>query len=293
MILRCTAGREGKLLSFLRRELEMSSGLVSRLKFKNAYFVDGEPAYTDRKILPGQEITVVIEETPQEEFEAEHEPIRVLYEDESLLFVDKPAGLVVHPTWNRLTGTLLNRVKGYYEETGQHCAIHPVNRLDRDTMGIVLLAKNSHVHARLYEMQLAGKFQKTYRALCMGRPPKDEGVIDLPIRRCEGYTILREIHPEGQVARTEYRLVEERDGVSLVELSPITGRTHQLRLHCLAGSFPMLGDPQYCTEESRALSEKLGLVGQQLAAVRLELTHPMTEKPVSVTSFSQIFLPEG
>ena len=125
-----------------------------------------------------------IVEEPQAEFEAENLPLSVLYEDESLLFVDKPAGMVVHPTWNRLTGTLLNRVKGYYEKTGQLSAIHPVNRLDRDTCGIVLLAKNSHVHALLYEMQLAGRFRKTYRALCAGRPEKSEGTIDLPIRRC-------------------------------------------------------------------------------------------------------------
>ena len=232
-------------------------------------------------------------ETPQEEFEAEHLPLHVLYEDESLLFVDKPAGMVVHPTWNRLTGTLLNRVLGYYEETGQNCAIHPVNRLDRDTRGIVLLAKNSHVHALLYEMQLAGKFQKTYHALCAGTPKSAEGIIDLPIRRCEGYTMLREIHPEGQNALTEYRLLEEGRGMSLVELSPITGRTHQLRLHCLASGFPILGDPQYQTEESRVLSAKYGYEGQQLAAVRLSFPHPMTGKDINVASFSQIFLPNG
>ena len=176
MILRHVAAREGKLLSFLRRELSMSSGLVSRLKFQNAYFVDGQPAFTDKVILPGQEITVRIAETRPEEFPAEHLPLDIVYEDEALLALDKPPGMVVHPTWNRLTGTLLNRVLGYYEETEQACAVHPVNRLDRDTVGIVLLAKNSYIHSLLYRMQLAGKFQKTYHALCLGTPPAAEEV---------------------------------------------------------------------------------------------------------------------
>lgn len=293
MILRHIADREGKLLSFLRRELSMSSGLVSRLKFQNAYFVDGVPAYTDRLVLPGQEITVRITETPTEEFPAERLPLEIVYEDEALLVLDKPSGMVVHPTWNRLTGTLLNRVLGYYEETGQACAVHPVNRLDRDTRGIVVLAKNSHIHALLYEMQLAGKFHKIYHALCHGRPPAEEGEIDLPIRRCEGYTMLREIHPEGQEALTRYRLLEEKDGLCRMELSPVTGRTHQLRVHCLAAGMPMLGDSQYFTEESRRVSEALGLCGQQLAAVRLSFPHPMTGNLLEFHAFHDIFLPNG
>ncbi len=293
MTLHHVAQREGKLLSFLRRELQMSSGLVSRLKFQNAFFVDGQPAYTDKAVLPGQEIAVILREKRTEEFQPENLPLDIVYEDEALLAVDKPAGLVVHPTWNRLTGTLLNRVLGYYEKTNQDCDIHPVNRLDRDTRGIVLLAKNSHVHALLYEMQLAGKFQKTYRALCAGLPPAEEGEIDLPIRRCEGYTMLRQVHPEGQQALTRYRLLEEKDGLCRMELSPITGRTHQLRVHCLAMGFPMLGDPQYFTEESRRLSEKYGFYGQQLAAVKLCLPHPMTKNLLEIHAFHDIFLPDG
>ena len=271
----------------------MSSGLVSRLKFQNAYFVDGESAFTDRKVLPGQEICVVIREQRQAEFQAEQLPLDILYEDEALLVLDKPAGMVVHPTWNRLTGTVLNRVLGYYEKTGQDCAIHPVNRLDRDTQGILLLAKNSHVHGLLYAMQIRGRFEKTYHALCLGRPEAPEGIICQPIRRAGEMTMLREVHPQGQEAVTRYRLLEEKDGLSLMELSPVTGRTHQLRVHCLFSGFPILGDPQYCTEESRSLSEKLGLTGQQLAAVKLCFPHPMTGQLLEIAAFRDIFLPTG
>lgn len=293
MVLRCTAQREGKLLSFLRRELKMSSTLVSRLKFQNAYFVDGEPAFTDRKVHIGQEIEVHILENRPTEFQAEDFPISVLYEDEAILVVDKPAGMVVHPTWNRLTGTLLNGVLGYYEKTGQNCAVHVVNRLDRDTRGIVLFAKNAHVHALLYDMQVKGQFEKTYHALCCGAPQGEEGEIVLPIRRCEGYTMLREIHEDGIFAHTRYRVLEKREGLSLLELSPVTGRTHQLRLHCLASGFPMVGDLQYCTQESQEISKKLGLVGQELCAVKLTFPHPMTGEALTVQSKQDIFLPNG
>ena len=291
MILRHTATREGKLLSFLRRELQMSSALVSRLKFKNAYFVDGQPAFTDRKVLPGQEITVKMEESPQEEFLPEDLPLTVLYEDEALLLVDKPAGLVVHPTWNRLTGTLLNRVAGYYLRTGQSCAVHPVNRLDRDTRGVVLLAKNAHVHALLYRLHLAGAFQKTYHALCCGRPPEQEGECSAPICRAGEMTMLRQVREDGQRALTRYKVLREQDGISLLELSPVTGRTHQLRVHCQYLGCPILGDPQYMTEESRELSRRLGLFTQELCAVRLSFPHPMTGERLTVESKQDIFLP--
>ena len=291
MILRHTAAREGKLLSFLRRELHMSSGLVSRLKFCGRFFVDGEIAHTDRKITPGQEITVHIEESRPTEFTPEHTPITILYEDEAILAVDKPAGTIVHPTFYRTEGTLLTQILGYYERTNQNCGIHTVNRLDRDTQGIVLFAKNSHVHGLCYDMQLAGQFQKTYRALCLGTPDPLAGEISLPIGRVDGGSLLRKIDPAGQEARTTYRTLETRDGMSLVELSPITGRTHQLRLHCLAMGFPILGDPQYHTDESRALGEKLGYTYQQLCATELVIPHPLTKTPLKITAKQDIFLP--
>lgn len=289
MTLRCTAARQGKLLSFLRRELEMSSGLVKRLKFQNCFFVDGEPAHTDKVIVPGQEITVVIRERPMEDFIPEHTPLAVLYEDESLLAVEKPAGVIVHPTFHRTTGTLLTQVLGYYEETGQACAVHPVNRLDRDTCGVVLLAKNSHVHGLCYDLQLAGQFRKTYHALTCGAPPAESGICDLPIARVDGGSLLRKIDPEGKPSVTEYRVLARQEENCLLELHPVTGRTHQLRLHCLALGCPILGDPQYCTPESRAASAALGLTVQQLCAVELTFPHPMTGETVTIRAKRDIF----
>ena len=292
MLLTHKADRKGKLLSFLRRELKLSSGLIGHLKYENCFFVDGKPAYTDLPVLPGQTITVKIEESRPAEFTPEYTEISIVYEDEYLLAVDKPAGVIVHPTFYRTSGTLLTQVLGYYEKTGQDCGIHFVNRLDRDTCGVVLLAKNAYIHALLYDAQLAGDFDKTYHAVCVGVPEKAEGEIDLPIGRVDGGSLLRKIDEQGQSALTRYRLLESRDGLSLMELMPVTGRTHQLRLHCLSLGIPILGDPQYNTEQSKALSARYGLTVQQLCAEKLCLHHPLSGELLTLKAKHTIFLPE-
>ena len=144
MELRCTAERETRLLSILRRELQLSSTLVRRLKSCGAYTVNGEPAHTDRLVRPGDVVRVCLDE-PRPDYPAEDGPLSILYEDEALLAVDKPQGMLVHPAVSRQTGTLANRLLGYYDRTAQACAVHPVSRLDRDTFGVVLLAKNADV----------------------------------------------------------------------------------------------------------------------------------------------------
>lgn len=140
MQLRCTASREGKLESFLRRELSMSSSLVSRLKWQDALLVNGEAVHTNHPVHPGDAVAVRLEETV-EGFEPEEMALSVLYEDEALIALDKPAGMLTHPSPSRNDGTLANGLLAYYRASGQKCGIHPVSRLDRDTFGVVLLAK--------------------------------------------------------------------------------------------------------------------------------------------------------
>ena len=180
MVLSHRAEREGKLLTFLRGELGLSSGLVKRLKWQNAFYLDGVPVHTDARVRPGQEITVKIEEAP-EGFLPQALPIDILYEDESLIALDKPAGQLVHPSPRKNDGTLANALLGYYVETNQPCGIHPVTRLDRDTFGVVLLAKNAHIHAKLCQMMKDGQIHKTYLAAVYGCPNKSAGEISLPV----------------------------------------------------------------------------------------------------------------
>lgn len=283
MELRCTAPRNAKLLSILRQELSMSSTLVKRLKYKNAYRVNGVPARTDYPVRIGDTVTVLLDE-PAPVYPAEAGELHILFEDDSLIAVDKPAGMMVHPSSACNTGTLANRLTAYYQATGQHCAVHPVSRLDRDTFGVVLLAKNAHVHALMCAQSKAGAMEKTYHALVCGVPPFQESVLSAPIARKAPPSLLRCIREDGKEARTRCRLLETDGRLSLLALQPLTGRTHQLRVHCAHFGFPILGDPQYGTDASRAMSDQFGLSHQQLCAVRLAFFHPMTRKTVEIRS---------
>ena len=283
MELTCISQRDAKLLSILRRELALSSGLVKRLKYRGAFTVNGEVAHTDHPVKIGDTVRVRLDEdTP--DYPAEDGELHILYEDEALIAVDKPAGMLVHPSFSRNTGTLANRLLGYYQKTGQPCAVHPVSRLDRDTFGIVLLAKNAHIHAKLCAMSKSGAIEKTYRALVFGCPPECEGLIDAPIARASETSLLRCIREDGKPARSRYRVIDSSDTASLLELQPLTGRTHQLRLHCAYLGCPILGDPQYGTEASRAFSQAHELPYQQLCAAALQFCHPLSEKNMEIRS---------
>ena len=283
MELTCISQRDAKLLSILRRELALSSGLVKRLKYRGAFTVNGEVAHTDHPVRPGDTVRVRLDEdTP--DYPAEAGDLHILYEDEALIAVDKPAGMLVHPSFSRNTGTLANRLLGYYQKTGQPCAVHPVSRLDRDTFGVVLLAKNAHIHAKLCAMSKSGAIEKTYRALVFGCPPESDGLVDAPIARVSETSLLRCIREDGKPARSHYRVAEKAENASLLELHPLTGRTHQLRLHCAYLGCPILGDPQYGTETSRAFSQAHGLSYQQLCAASLRFCHPLHEKFIEIRS---------
>ena len=283
MELSCTSQRDARLLSILRRELALSSGLVKRLKYRGAFTVNGEIAHTDFPVKPGDVVRVRLDEdTP--DYPAQDGDLHILYEDDALIAVDKPAGMLVHPSFSRNTGTLANFLLGYYEKTAQPCAVHPVSRLDRDTFGVVLLAKNAHVHAKLCEMSKSGAIEKTYRAAVFGCPPEVEGVIDAPIARVSETSLLRCVREDGKPARSRYRVLERSPDTALLELHPLTGRTHQLRLHCAHLGCPILGDPQYGTEASQAFSRAHRLFSQQLCAAALRFYHPLSEKIMEIRS---------
>ena len=279
MELKHIATREGRLSSFLLGELNMSSGLMNKLKWGDSIRVNGEPQRTNFPVRPGDVITVRMEE-PEPEYPAQDGPLTVLYEDAHLLAVDKPAGMLIHPSRSRFDGTLANFVLGYYRRTGQQSAFHPLTRLDRDTYGVVLLAKNAHVHTLLQQCAV----RKTYHALTFGGPAEDAGTIDAPIARLPLPSLLRHVHPDGKTSVTEYKVLERNGTVCKLELRPITGRTHQLRVHCAHMGFPILGDPQYGSEESIAFSQQLEIPHQLLCAKSLELMHPITGEPLFITS---------
>ena len=248
MILSCVMTRKTKLLSALRRELRISDGLVRRLKPLDAFRVNGQSAHTNQILVPGDRVTVTIEEAAPD-FPAQQGPLSILYEDDCLIALDKPQGILVHPTFSRQTGTLANYLLGHYQATGQACAVHVVTRLDRDTMGVVLFAKNAWAHWLLMEQLADGRLEKVYEALTLGGPAEEEGLIDLPIAKRPNPSLLRYVDPSGKPAQTRFRVLE-RGEICRLELRPLTGRTHQLRVHCAHMGFPIVGDPQYGSVKS-------------------------------------------
>ena len=257
----------------------MSTGLINRLKWGDAIRVNGTSQHTDFSVEPGDVITVCLEE-PKPDYPAQQGELTVLYEDDHILAVDKPAGMLIHPSHAQFEGTLANYVAGYYEKTGQKSAFHPVTRLDRDTFGVVLLAKNSHIHGALQ----AADVEKIYHGLVFGGPGGEDGIIDAPIARRPMPSLLRCISQEGKPSQTQYRVLQRWEDRTLLELRPITGRTHQLRLHCAHLGFPILGDPQYGTEASLELSKTLGFTYQRLCAKSVTFAHPITGQHLTVTT---------
>ena len=279
MELKHIAQREGRLSSFLKEDMKMSTGLVNKLKWQNKIFVNGVPQHNDYAVKIGDVITAALDE-PEPEYPAEAGELTILYEDDHILAVDKPAGMLIHPSRATMVGTLANRVVAYYQKTGQKSAFHPITRLDRDTFGIVLLAKNSHIHALLS----AGELEKTYHAVTYGGPTENEGIINAPIARHPLPSLLRYVNQNGKPSVTEFSVLERSTTWCKLELKPITGRTHQLRVHCAYRGFPILGDPQYGNRESLEYSNETGIKTQLLCAKKLEFTHPVTGEKLTIQS---------
>ena len=267
------------LFSVLHYRLRISTGQIKRLKYQTRMLVNGQPVHTNYIVSPGDRIDLPLPEE-HASFPPESGALNVLYEDEAIIAIHKPAGIIMHPSATRNTGTLANQLL-FYLGGG---TVHPVNRLDRDTTGVTIFAKNGYVKSILTETLRTAGIHKTYLAPVYGALPEAAGVIDLPIDRVNPSSLWRTIREDGQPARTAYELLARHGAWSLYAFHPLTGRTHQIRLHCCASGAPILGDPVYRTPESAACSQALGLSVQQLCCVEMTFPHPMTGRLFTVTA---------
>ena len=281
MVIRYTvpASENGRMLkNVLRDSLRLSTAQLRRLKAADALSVSGERSRVDRVLHTGDELVLrLTEDAPA--FPPEDAPLTVLFEDEHLLAVDKPRGIILHPTHSRFTGTLANRAWAHILAAGGD-GCHAVNRLDRDTGGVVLFAKNAWACSRM----TGAMEDKRYLAAVCGVPDSSEGSITFPIRRLSDRDMKRVCAPDGQSARTDWRLLASREGLSLLELRLHTGRTHQIRVHCAAMGWPLLGDRLYGTPASLARAEAMGQTMQALWCTRLTFRHPVDGRSVAVTA---------
>ena len=275
------------LQQLLRGPMRLSGRQTRNAKAQGAVTVDAAPFFSNQKVREGMIVRVVLDgyDAPESHAPSSAPPVEIIYEDDALLAVYKPALLQCHPSSSAPRGsdTLESRVHAYLGR-----AAHPVHRLDSETTGIVLFAKLPFVQAHLQQQMQEGTFQKRYEAWVLGVPEPEEGEIDAPILRETPDSFTRIVHPDGQRAVSRYKRLEScmlPDGqtVSRVALSPVTGRTHQLRVHMTHIGCPLLGDARYFTDASKAVSESLHLAYHQLAAVSLSFIHPVSGETVCLS----------
>ncbi len=260
----------------------LSRSHVQRLISEGRLTVDGRPVKANTILAPGTELHLDVPPPRAAEPIAQPEiPIHVVHEDDDLLIVDKPAGLVVHPAPGHADGTLVNALLGRGESLApggiagvQRPGI--VHRLDRDTSGLLMVARSDAAQASLQAQLKARRIKKTYLALVQGSVAAGAGRIEAPIGRDPGRRTRMAVVPSGRPATTGYRVRERFNGWTLLELDLVTGRTHQIRVHLEAIGHPIAGDPMYGTGTSRRGPD--GLERMFLHAWRLELTSPSTDR---------------
>ncbi|MBR5302174.1 MAG: RluA family pseudouridine synthase [Clostridia bacterium] len=284
-----TAEEAGLTLhQLLRGPMALSGRQTRNAKAQGAVTVDGSPFFSNQKLSEGMVVSVVLDGYASPggaEQPADLPALEVVYEDDALLCVFKPALLQCHPSPSAPRGsdTLESRVRGYLGFSA-----HPVHRLDSETTGLVLFAKLPYAQAHLQQQMQGSTFTKVYEAWVLGKPEPAENEIDAPIEREHPDSFTRIVTPTGQRAVSRYKTLAsvhlpDGHGITHMRLSPVTGRTHQLRVHMTHIGCPLLGDARYFTPESQAVSAKLGLGYHQLSAVSLTFLHPVTGNTVEIT----------
>ena len=265
-------GAEVSAKSYLTRNCGISGGLWKRIKHSGTFCKNGAPAVAARTtVRSGDVLSYALPVVPS--FAAERLPLDIRYEDSDLLILNKPAGMLVHPTTKERCGTVANAVLGLYAARGDMRGFHPCHRLDRNTTGLLLIAKRPEV--QYYFSKHCDAVRREYLALAEGTLSPPAGTIDAPIARALPSIILRRVAPEGKPARTHYG-TEATDGArSLLRLSLETGRTHQIRVHLAHLGYPLLGDDLYGGSADE-------IARHALHSARLSLRHPRTGESLTI-----------
>ena len=265
---------EGRTIdSFLQNRMRFSRRIIRSLKKEDGIRVNGEVAPAWRRLNSGDKLELYLPLVEQT-INPEPIPLDVVYEDQDLVVMVKPPGMLVHPVKKYQSGTLANGLLYRWRAAGESCSFHPVHRLDRLTSGLVLVAKNQWVHQQLSLQLESGKMSRLYLALCKGVLPKTSGRIDAPIKE-QPDSALRIIEADGKPAVTRYRVIGKGECSTLLVVKLYTGRTHQIRVHLSHLGYPLWGDPLYGTPD-----QNLPRTG--LHAVSLSFHHPRLERKIKV-----------
>lgn len=266
------------LRDFLRLKLGVSHGLLAALKREGGIFADGVPVTVRHILSAGENITLCVEDT-ESTTAPSCAPVRIVYEDALLVACDKPPYMPTHESHGHRGDALSNALAGEFARRGVPFVFRAVNRLDADTSGVLLVAKNRYAAERLGALVRERRVKKTYIAFLCGIPEARSGTIDSYIRRIGESIILRASFPSGaesERAVTRYEVVETVGNIAVVRCTPLTGRTHQLRVHFASIGHPIVGDEMYGGGRE--------LPRQALHAARLRFIHPLDGSEIEIAS---------
>ena len=272
-----TTENADKTIERFLRENGYSHHIITHLKkTKDGITCDGKWAYAKQILQEGNSLVInLLEELSSENIVPIDMPIDIVYEDKDIMVLNKPADMPIHPSQNNHDNTLANGVAYYFAKQGIPYTYRCINRLDRDTTGLLILAKHMLSAAILSQMMKDRTIARTYLALVEGVLTNENGIIDAPIGRKDGSTIERIIDTQnGETAVTHYKVLQTTTDISLVELKLETGRTHQIRVHMKSIGYPLVGDTLY-NPNTKLLNR------QALHSHKLSFNHPITKEPLS------------
>lgn len=266
------------VLHVLKEQFFLSDRLITKLKKANKIYLNSLPTYTKKSVTMGDTVSVLIDfEEDNSNIVASNIPLNIIYEDDYLLVLNKPANIAIHPSILHFDNSLSNGVKFYFDKLGLKKKIRIVNRLDRNTSGIVIFAKNEYIQECLIKQMKTNEFKKEYLAIAKGILESKSGTLNFPIARKEGSIIERTVTSDGDSAITHYDVVKEFNNLSLVHIVLETGRTHQIRVHFSHIGHPILGDTLYGSPSE--------LINRQaLHSYKLTFIHPVTKKELILES---------
>ena len=266
------------VLHVLKEQFLLSDRLITKLKKANQIYLNNLPTYTKKSVTVGDTVSVLIDfEEDNSNIVASNIPLNIIYEDDYLLVINKSANIAVHPSILHFDNSLSNGVKFYFDKLGLKKKIRIVNRLDRNTSGIIVFAKNEYIQECLIKQMKAKELKKEYLAIVEGILESKSDTLTFPIARKEGSIIERTVSSDGDSAITHYDVVKEFNNLSLVHIVLETGRTHQIRVHFSHIGHPILGDTLYGSPSE--------LINRQaLHSYKLTFIHPVTKKELILES---------
>lgn len=276
---------EGKTVrDVLERAFGVSSKLLAAARTTEyGLTINEERVYISAPVQAGEVVRLRQLREQSDDILPQSMPLSIIYEDDYILVVNKPAGIIVHPTHGHYTNTLANGVVAYWQQKNEQFRFRPIHRLDEETSGLVVIAKNAYIHHQLSEQMQQGKVEKHYIALVYGQPQPSQRMIDAPIDRDQHNPHMRIVTPTGYPSQTIYTVQQtfpwnDSQIVSAVQLKLLTGRTHQIRVHMHSIGHPLIGDKLYRDDHKVIAELEASIARHALHAQQFGLIHPMTKQ---------------